>query len=96
MFFVIYTPRGNRYGSYWHAKLTSGRSENMSMVRVRLSEDGSIVRVFPDGRTELVAPQVDRAKLEATTGADIARQEAEDEVASASEVSMTFDMPASS
>jgi putative transcriptional regulator len=42
-----------------------------------------MVRVLPDGRTEPVTPRVDRAKLEATTEADIARQEAEDEVASA-------------
>jgi hypothetical protein len=62
----------------------------MSMVRVRLAEDGSMVRVFPDGRTESVAPQVDRAKLEATTEADIALQEAEDEVASAREIPMTL------
>jgi putative transcriptional regulator len=54
----------------------------MSMVRVRLTEDGSMVRVLPDGRTEPVTPQFDRAKLEVTTETDIARHEAEDEVAS--------------
>jgi putative transcriptional regulator len=55
----------------------------MSTVRVRLAEDGSMVRVFPDGGTEPIVPQVDYAKLNATTEADIARHEAEDEVACA-------------
>ena len=55
----------------------------MSTVKVRLAEDGSMVRVFPDGGTEPIVPQVDYAKLNATTEADIARHEAEDEVACA-------------
>lgn len=46
---------------------------------VRLLEDGSIIRLLPDGRTQLLTPKVEYAKLDATTEADIARQEAEDD-----------------
>lgn len=51
----------------------------MATVRTRLKPDGSVVRIMPDGEERPVTPQVDTAKLDATTEADIARHAAEDD-----------------
>lgn len=50
----------------------------MAMVSVRLMPDGSLVRER-DGVLDTLVPRVDRARLAATTEAEIAGQEAEDE-----------------
>ena len=54
------------------------RDEAIAMVNVRLMPDGRLVRER-DGVVETLTPRVDRARLAATTEAEIAAQEAEDE-----------------
>jgi len=51
----------------------------MATVRTRLKPDGTVVRIIPDGGEHPMAAQVDVAKLNATTEADIARHAAEDD-----------------
>lgn len=58
----------------------------METVRVRLEQDGTMVRILPDGRTVPITPSVDHEKLDATSEEDIARQEAEDDAALMSDV----------
>ena len=50
----------------------------MGLVSVRLLPDGRLVRER-DGVVETLVPRVDRVRLEATTEAEIAAQEGEDE-----------------
>jgi hypothetical protein len=50
----------------------------MATVKARLKPDGSVVRIMSDEAECPMAIQVDEAKLDATTEADIARHAAAD------------------
>lgn len=57
----------------------------MTTVRTRLTPDGTLVRILPDGSIAPVGAHVDEAKLDATTDTDIARHIAEDAAEAISE-----------
>src|ERR1051326_3999199 len=54
-----------------------------SVVRARLEPDGSMVEVLADGGTRPIRPRTDWSIVDATTDADIARQQLEDDAESA-------------
>ena len=49
------------------------------MITVRIEDDGAMVEVLPDGSERPLVPEVDWARIDATTEAEIAAQIAEDE-----------------
>lgn len=53
----------------------------MATVRARRNADGTVVAVLPDGRATPLRARLDWSQVDATTEADIARQEAEDHAA---------------
>jgi hypothetical protein len=49
------------------------------VTRARLKDDGTVVEVLRDGTEQPFAPQVDWARVDATTEEEIAAQIAEDD-----------------
>jgi len=49
------------------------------VIRARLKDDGTVVRILRDGTEQAFEPQVDWARIDTTTEAEIAAQIAEDE-----------------
>lgn len=49
------------------------------VTRARLKDDGTVVRILADGSEQVLEPQVDWTRIDATTEAEIAGQIAEDE-----------------
>ena len=51
------------------------------VIRARLKEDGTVVKILRDGSERTLAPQVDWARIDATTEDEIAAQIADDDAA---------------
>ena len=49
------------------------------MIKARLKDGGTAVKVLPDGSEQALEPQVDWARIDATTEAEIAAQIAQDD-----------------
>ena len=49
------------------------------VIKARLREDGTVARILPDGSEQVLEPQVDWARVDATTEAEIAAQAAADD-----------------
>jgi putative transcriptional regulator len=49
------------------------------VIRARLKEDGTVVKILRDGSERTLAPQVDWARIDATTEDEIAAQIADDD-----------------
>ena len=67
-----------RSGSSRRARPTRGKDGDM-VTRARLKDDGTVVEIQRDGSERPLAPEVDWARVDATTEAEIAAQIAEDD-----------------
>jgi putative transcriptional regulator len=53
--------------------------ERDDMVTARIKDDGTVVQILRDGGERTLAPQVDWARIDATTEAEVAAQAAADD-----------------
>jgi putative transcriptional regulator len=66
------------YGSFPRARPILAKGKFM-VTRARLKNDGTVVEILRDGTERPLAAQIDRARIDATTEEEIARQIAEDD-----------------